>query len=76
MLYPTLFNDLAETWPGLSYSICPINYFGIPAERWHEHEEFHARVLSEFNKIPRYLAEGFLEEIGGGSPYPRSNDGK
>ena len=62
---------LQTHWPGLSFSICPINYFGIPAERWHEHEEFHARVLSEFNKIPRYLAEGFLEEIGGGSPYPR-----
>lgn len=67
---------LQRHWPGLRFSVCAINYFGIPAERWHEHEEFHARVLSEFNKIPRYLAEGFLEEIGGGSPYPRPNDGK
>jgi uncharacterized SAM-binding protein YcdF (DUF218 family) len=62
---------LQRHWPGLSLSICPINYFGIPAERWHEHEEFHSRVLGEFNKIPRYLAEGFLEEIGGCSAYPR-----
>jgi uncharacterized SAM-binding protein YcdF (DUF218 family) len=56
---------LQRHWPGLSMSICPVNYFGVPAERWHEHEEFRARVLREFDKIPRYLAEGFLEEIDG-----------
>jgi catechol 2,3-dioxygenase-like lactoylglutathione lyase family enzyme/uncharacterized SAM-binding protein YcdF (DUF218 family) len=54
---------LQRHWPGLSLSVCPVNYFGIPAERWHEHEEFRARVLGEFEKIPRYLAEGFLAEI-------------
>lgn len=62
---------LQRHWPGVGLSICPINYFGIPAERWHEHEEFHARVLGEFNKIPRYLAQGFIEEIEGCSGYPR-----
>ena len=62
---------LQRHWPGLSLSICPINYFGIPSERWHEHEEFHARVLDEFIKIPRYLAEGFLEEIGECAAYPQ-----
>lgn len=56
---------LQRHWPGLSVSVCPINYFGVPDERWHEHAEFRARVLSEFNKIPLYLAGGFLEEIGG-----------
>jgi uncharacterized SAM-binding protein YcdF (DUF218 family) len=55
-------------WPGPSLSISPVNYFGVPAERWHEHEEFRARVLSEYDKIPRYLAAGFLEEIDGGAP--------
>lgn len=55
---------LQRHWPGLSLSVSPVNYFGVPAERWHEHEEFRARVLSEFDKIPRYLAAGFLEEIG------------
>lgn len=54
---------LHKHWPGLSMSVYPVNYFGIPAERWHEHEEFRTRVLGEFSKIPRYLAEGFLEEI-------------
>ena len=67
---------LQKHWPGLSLSICQINYFGIPAARWYEHEEFHARVLGEFNKIPRYLAEGFLEEIGECPAYPRSTVGK
>jgi hypothetical protein len=47
------------------------NYFGISAERWHAHVEFRARVLSEFVKIPRYLSEGFLEEISGCSAYPQ-----
>lgn len=54
---------LQRHWPGPSLSVCPVNYFGIAAARWHEHEEFRARVLSEFDKIPRYLAEGFLQEI-------------
>jgi uncharacterized SAM-binding protein YcdF (DUF218 family) len=56
---------LQKHWPGLTVSVCPVNYFGVPAARWHEHEEFHARVLGEFAKIPRYLAAGYLEEIGG-----------
>ncbi|WP_338761014.1 YdcF family protein [Massilia sp. METH4] len=55
-------------WPGLRLSVCPVNYFGTPVERWHEHAEFRARVLGELGRIPRYLAAGFLEEIGGASP--------
>lgn len=56
---------LQRHWPGLRLSVSPVNYFGVPAERWHEHGEFRARVLTEFDKIPRYLAEGLLEEIRG-----------
>jgi uncharacterized SAM-binding protein YcdF (DUF218 family) len=67
---------LQAHWPGLSMSICPVNYFGIPPERWHEHEEFRARVLGEFTKIPRYLDAGFLQEIDGCSAYPRLAQGK
>jgi uncharacterized SAM-binding protein YcdF (DUF218 family) len=63
---------LQRHWPGLSLSVFPVNYFGIPVERWHEHEEFRARVLSEFDKIPRYLAQGFLEEINRCPAFPRS----
>lgn len=61
---------LRRHWPGVAVTVCPVNYFGIPAERWHEHPEFRARVLGEFDKIPRYLADGFLEEIDGHPAYP------
>lgn len=54
---------LQRHWPGLHMSVCPVNYFGVPVERWHEHEEFRRRVLSEFDKIPCYLTQGFLDEI-------------
>jgi uncharacterized SAM-binding protein YcdF (DUF218 family) len=54
---------LRRHWPGLRMSVCPVNYFGVPLDRWHEHDEFRARVLGEFAKIPHYLAEGFLAEI-------------
>ncbi len=70
---------LQRHWPGLSLSVCPVNYFGVPAERWHEHEEFRSRVLGEFHKIPGYLAKGFLEEINGCPTHPqlgRLNPGK
>lgn len=66
---------LQRHWPGLSMTVGPVNYFGTPAERWHEHEEFRARVLGEFAKIPRYLAEGFLAEIGGCPAYPEVRAG-
>jgi uncharacterized SAM-binding protein YcdF (DUF218 family) len=62
---------LQRHWPGLRVSVCPVNYFGVPAERWHEHEEFRARVLGEFGKIPGYLALDFLREIDGCAPYPQ-----
>ena len=65
---------LQKHWPGLRMSLAPVNYFGVPAERWHEHAEFRARVLSEFDKIPRYTAEGFLEEIDGCTAYPQLAD--
>jgi uncharacterized SAM-binding protein YcdF (DUF218 family) len=61
---------LQRHWPGLSMSVCPVNYFGVPAKRWLEHDEFRARVLSEFEKIPLYLQKGFLEEISGCTAYP------
>jgi uncharacterized SAM-binding protein YcdF (DUF218 family) len=61
---------LARHWPGLTVSACAINYFGLPAERWHEHAEFRARVLDEFHKIPHYLEQDFLRELDGHPPYP------
>lgn len=61
---------LERHWPGLRTFACPINYFGIEKSRWHEHEEFRARVLAEFEKIPEYLRKDFLREIVGFAPYP------
>ena len=37
---------LARHWPGIAVSACAINDFGLPAERWHEHDEFRARGLA------------------------------
>ena len=61
---------LARHWPGVTVSACPINYFGLPTERWHEHAEFRARVLAEYDKIPHYLQQDFLRELDGHAPYP------
>ena len=61
---------LARHWPGVAVYACPINYFGLPAERWHEHDEFRARVLAEYRKIPHYLQQDFLCELDGQAPYP------
>lgn len=61
---------LARHWPGVQVSACPVNYFGLPSERWHEHDEFRARVLAEYDKIPHYLQQDFLRELGGHAPYP------
>lgn len=62
---------LQRHWPGLRMSVCPVNYFGVPAERWHEDEQFRSRVLGEFDKIPGYLEQGFLHELAGCPGFPR-----
>jgi uncharacterized SAM-binding protein YcdF (DUF218 family) len=62
---------LERHWPGLVLSSCPVNYFGIAVDCWHEHAEFRARVLAEYEKIPDYLERGFLSELVGYATYPR-----
>jgi uncharacterized SAM-binding protein YcdF (DUF218 family) len=54
---------LERHWPEPRRFACAVNYFGVDKERWHEHEEFRARVMSEFEKIPQYLRKDFLREI-------------
>lgn len=61
---------LERHWPGLSLFACPVNYFGVEKDRWHDHDEFRARVLTEFEKIPEYLKRDFLSELAGFAPYP------
>lgn len=66
---------LQRHWPGLRMSVCPVNYFGVPAGRWHEDEQFRSRVLGEFDKIPRYLEQGFLHELAGCAGLPALESG-
>ena len=54
---------LRRHWPGVHTSLCTVNYFGVPVERWHAHPEFRRRVLAEYEKIPRYLRKGCLQEL-------------
>jgi uncharacterized SAM-binding protein YcdF (DUF218 family) len=54
---------LERHWPQPRRFACAVNYFGVERDRWHEHEEFRARVLAEFTKIPEYLRRDFLREI-------------
>lgn len=61
---------LARHWPEPRVSAHPVNYFGLPPERWHEHDEFRARVLGEFGKIPGYIEQDFLREIAALGAYP------
>jgi len=68
------FMTLERHWPGLRLSCYGINYFGVPADNWYEHEEFLARVMDEFIKIPHYLQQDFLTEIKGLDPYPELRD--
>jgi uncharacterized SAM-binding protein YcdF (DUF218 family) len=57
---------LERHWPQPRRFACAVNYFGVEREGWHEHEEFRARVLAEFEKIPEYLRLDFLREIDSG----------
>lgn len=54
---------LERHWPTPKRFACPINYFGVHKDRWHEHEDFRNRVLGEFKKIPEYLRDDYLREI-------------
>lgn len=63
---------LERHWSGLALSGCPVNYFGVATDCWHEHAEFRARVLAEYDKIPGYLERGFLSELAGYGDYPRN----
>jgi uncharacterized SAM-binding protein YcdF (DUF218 family) len=54
---------LERYWHGPKKMILPINHFGVPENRWFDDAEFRWRVMAEWDKIPRYMALGFLKEI-------------
>jgi uncharacterized SAM-binding protein YcdF (DUF218 family) len=51
---------LQRHWPDVEKMLVAVNWFGVPRDEWHLHEHSRARVLSEFNKIEPYLAQGFI----------------
>ncbi|WP_229496229.1 YdcF family protein [Massilia polaris] len=57
-------------WPEVKVYASPVNYFGMPTARWNEHDDFRARVVGEFSKIPDYVQRGFLTEVEGYPAYP------
>ena len=57
---------LKRHWPAARRMLLPVNWFGVPAERWWESEPFRVRVLREWEKIPRYLAQDYLRELDSG----------
>jgi uncharacterized SAM-binding protein YcdF (DUF218 family) len=61
---------LRRHWPEPSLSAHWINYFSVDKARWHEDQEFRARVLGEYRKIPSYIDSGFLRELEGLGSYP------
>jgi uncharacterized SAM-binding protein YcdF (DUF218 family) len=54
---------LERYWPRPKKMILPVNYFGVPENRWFEDARFRSQVMTEWDKIPCYLAMGFLKEI-------------
>ena len=57
---------LKRHWPAVRRMLLPINPFGVPAECWWQSEAFRTRVLREWEKIPRYIAQDFLVEPDAG----------
>lgn len=54
---------LQRHWPEVRKMLVAINWFDHPVERWPEHPEFRARVLSEWRKIEPYKANGYIAEL-------------
>lgn len=57
-------------WPEVGVRASPVNYFGLPTANWAEHDDFRARVIGEYMKIPDYVQRGFLAEVDGYPAYP------
>ena len=54
---------LERWWPEPTKMIAPVNYFGVPREKWYENDDFRTRVLADLKKIPGYVEQGFLVEL-------------
>ncbi|KZL12641.1 hypothetical protein PsAD2_03947 [Pseudovibrio axinellae] len=54
---------LERYWPDLVKMLMASNRYPVSADKWHEHPEFAADVLREWNKIQPYLDAGYLKEL-------------
>jgi uncharacterized SAM-binding protein YcdF (DUF218 family) len=53
---------LHRHWPGVEKMLVTVDSFATPLALWHSHPEFRRRVLSEWDKIEPYKAQGFIAE--------------
>jgi len=53
---------LHRHWPEVEKMLVTIDSFDTPLALWHTHPEFRRRVMSEWNKIEPYKAQGFIAE--------------
>ena len=53
---------LHRHWPEVEKMLLTIDSFETPLAFWHTHPEFRRRVLSEWDKIEPYKAQGFIAE--------------
>jgi uncharacterized SAM-binding protein YcdF (DUF218 family) len=49
-------------WPEVEKMLLTVDGFGVPRYLWYTHPEFRRRVLSEWDKIEPYKANGFIAE--------------
>ena len=53
---------LHRHWPEVEKMLLTVDSFDTPLALWHTHPEFRRRVLSEWDKIEPYKAQGFIAE--------------
>ena len=53
---------LHRHWPEVEKMLITVNHYKTPTELWHTDPALRARVVSEWDKIERYKAKGFLAD--------------
>lgn len=54
---------LERHWPEPHKMIAPVNPFRVPTAKWYTMKAFRDKVLTEYDKIPKYLEANFIKEI-------------
>ena len=53
---------LHRHWPEVEKMLITVNHYSTPTELWHTDPALRARVVSEWDKIERYKAKGFIAD--------------